>query len=161
MLSWGPDNMGYWYFMIQPSGPPSGSRRCWNMECWGPNIHSFEAISMNFGYFVQYTSPLNRHYWYFVISPSGSASGRRCCKMDFWGLSINSCKLLTWILGYFVQYTSHLKRHCWYLLTSPSGLASGLRRCCKMESSGRSIQSFSSYWIQHFQIPGRRPGDIL
>ena len=148
----------YWYFMIQPSGPPSGSRRCCNVECWGPNIHSFEAISMNFGYFVQYTSPLNRHYWYFAISPSRPASGRRCYIIEFWGNSFEDFYI---ILGYFVQYTSPLKRHCWYRLTSPSGLASGLRRSCKMNSSGRGIQSFSSYWIQHFQIPGRRPGDIL
>ena len=71
------------------------------MLSWGPDIHSFEAISMNFGYFVQYTSPLNRHYWYFVISPSGPASGRRCRKMEFWGLSINSFEAFNMNFGVF------------------------------------------------------------
>ena len=156
-----PLNKHFWYFLIPPSRPASGSRRCWKMETWGPGVHSFQAVHMISGYFVQYASPLKRHYWYFMIPSSGPPSGRRCCNMEGWGPNIHSFEAISMNFGYFVQYTSPLKRHCWYRLTSPSGLASGLRRSCKMNSSGRGIQSFSSYWIQHFQIPGRRLGDIL
>ena len=75
----------YWYFLIPPSGPASGSRRCWKMESWGPGVHSFEAFHIISGYFVQYARPLKRHYQYFLILPSGPASGtRRCWKMESW-----------------------------------------------------------------------------
>ena len=81
----------YWYFLIQPSGSALGSKRCCNMESWGPSNHSFEAFNMKFGYFVQYTSPLKRHYWYCLISPSGLASAsRRSYKMESWGCGIHS-----------------------------------------------------------------------
>ena len=30
---------------------------------------------MNLGEFVQHTSPLNKHYWYFLMPASGPASG--------------------------------------------------------------------------------------
>ena len=82
--------------------------------------------------------------WYHL---QGQLQAESVAKCSSEALSINSLKLLTWILGYFVKFTCPLKRHCWYRLTSPSGLASGLRRCCKMESPGCGIQSFSSYWI--------------
>ena len=122
----------YWYFMIQPSKPPSGLRMCFKLECIGPNIHSFEAISMNIGYFVQYTSPLNWHFWYFMISTSGPPSGsRRCWNMECWGPNIHSFEAISMNFGYFVQYTSPLNRNYWYFVISPSGPASG-RRCCKM-----------------------------
>ena len=38
-------------------------------------MHSFDASTLNFGEVVQHTSPLNKHYWHFLIPPSGPASG--------------------------------------------------------------------------------------
>ena len=78
-----PLNKHYWHFLIPPSGPTSGSKRCWKMESWGPGMHSFDASTLNFGEVVQHISPLNKHYWHFLIPPSGPASGsRRCWKLD-------------------------------------------------------------------------------
>ena len=65
------------------------------MESLGPNINSFEANSMNFGYFVQHTSPLNRHYWYFVISPSGQLQAEGVAKLRSEALASIVLKLLT------------------------------------------------------------------
>ena len=130
MLSWGPDinsfeafNMSYWYFVqhtsplkrhywyfiIQPSGPPSGSRRCWNMECWGPNIHSFEAISMNFGYLVNILAlwiDIIVILWYHLQGQLEAESVAKCSSV---ALSINSLKLLTWIFG-ILDTTLRLKK---------------------------------------------------
>ena len=73
----------YCNFLITPSGPASGSRRCCYMESCGPRIHSFEALNLNFEYFVQYTSPLKGYYKHCLISPSGpSSASRRCCYME-------------------------------------------------------------------------------
>ena len=101
----------YWYFLIPPSRPASGSRRCCKMQSWGPCIHSFEAFNMNLGYFVQHTSHMKKRYWYFLIPPSGPASGsRRCWKMETWGPGVHSFEAFHMISGYFVQYASPLKR---------------------------------------------------
>ena len=86
-----PLNKHFWYFLILPSGPASGSKRCYKMETWGPGVHIFEAFHMISRYFVQYASPLKRHYLYFLLPPSGPASGsRRCWKMDSWSPGIHS-----------------------------------------------------------------------
>ena len=62
---------------------------------WSPEAHSFESISMNFGYFVQYTSPLNRSYWYFVISPSDQLQAEGVAKWRSEALASIVLKLLT------------------------------------------------------------------
>ena len=70
-------------FGVPSSGPTSDSKRCWKMESWGPGMHSFDASTLNFGEVVQHISPLNKHYWHFLIPPSGPALGsRRCWKLD-------------------------------------------------------------------------------
>ena len=118
----------YWYFLIPPSGPALGSWRCWKMKSWGPGIQSFEAVVMNFGYFVQHTGPMKKHYWYFLIPPSGPASGSwRCWKMLSWGPGIQSFEAVIMNLGYFGQHTSPMKKHYGYVLIAPSGQASGPR----------------------------------
>ena len=40
-------------------------------------MHSFDASTLNFGEVVQHISPLNKHYWHFLIPPSGPTSGSR------------------------------------------------------------------------------------
>ena len=37
-------------------------------------MHSFNASTMNFGEVVHHTTPLNKHYWHFLIPPSGPVS---------------------------------------------------------------------------------------
>ena len=123
----------YWYFLTPPSGPAPGWRGCCKMQSRGPCIQSFEAFNMNFGYFVQHTSLMKKHYWYLLIQPSGPASGsKRCWKLESWGPSINSFEAFNMNFGYFVQYTSPMKRHYWYFLIQPSGSAFGSKRCCNM-----------------------------
>ena len=86
-----PLNNYYWHFLIPPSGPTSGSKRCWKMESWGPGMHSFDASTLNFGEVVQHISPLNKHYWHFLIPPSGPPSGaKRSWKMESWGPGMHS-----------------------------------------------------------------------
>ena len=125
----------YWLILISPSGPASGSRRCCNMESWGPSIHSFEAFNMNFGYFGLYTSLLKRHYWKEIIGivwyPTQGQLHAEVLKPWhplFW----------SFILRYFVPHASPLKKHYWLFLIPPSGS----RRCWKMKSWGRGIHSF-------------------
>ena len=150
----------YWYFLIPPSGPASGSRSCCKMQSWGPCMYSFEAYSMNLGYFVQQTSPMKKCYWHILISASGPASGsRRCCKMQTWGPCnlASSFESYNMNLGFFVQHTtSPVKKICRYFLISPSGPASGSRSCCYMESWGRSIHSFEAlnvnFWAHKMKI---------
>ena len=78
-----PLNKHYWHFLIPPSGLTLGSKRCWKMEFRGPGMHSFDAPTINFGEVIQYTSPMNKHYWYFLIPPSGPISNsKRCWKMQ-------------------------------------------------------------------------------
>ena len=78
-----PLNNYYWHFLIPPSGPTLGSKRCWKMESWGPGMHSFDASTMIFGDAFQHTSHLNKHYWHFLTPPSGPTSGsKRCWKME-------------------------------------------------------------------------------
>ena len=150
----------YFYFLIQPSGPASGSRRCYNMESWGPSNNSLEALAMNFGYFSM-LSLWKDIIGFFLYHPS---CWRKCWKMESWGPSIHSFKAFNMNFEYFVQYTSLLKRHYWLILISPSGPASGLRRCCNMESWGQSngqSDGIKRVPIQQFWMPGRRPGVIL
>ena len=46
-------------------------------------MHSIDASTMNFGGVVQHTGPLDKHYWHFMIPPSGPTSGsKRCWKME-------------------------------------------------------------------------------
>ena len=40
-------------------------------------MHSFEALDMDFGYFVQHSSPLKKHYWYFVYHPLGQPQAQK------------------------------------------------------------------------------------
>ena len=129
---------------------------------------------MKFGYFVQYTSPLKRHYWYCLISPSGLASAsRRSYKMESWGCGIHSsvafnmsvhqhttmgknqhcCSNPNMNFEYFVQYASPLKTHYLHFLIPPSGLASGSRKCCKMNSRGHGIHSFETFNMSLHQLP--------
>ena len=42
----------------------------------GPGMHNFDASTMNFGEVVQHTRPLIKHYWHYLIPPSGPASGQ-------------------------------------------------------------------------------------
>ena len=100
ILSWGPGilsfeavnmNFGYFgqhtssmkkhygYFIKPPSGQASGSRRCWKMQSQGSNIQSFEAVSMNFGYFGQHITSMKKYYRYILIPLSGQASGSIRC----------------------------------------------------------------------------------
>ena len=58
-------------------------------------IQSFQAVNMNFGYFVQHISLNKKHYGYFLIPPSGQASGSKSC----WKMQSTVIKLLTWIFG--------------------------------------------------------------
>ena len=51
----------YWYVLTPPSGQTSGSRRCWTLQSRGPGIQSFQAVTMNFGYFGQHTSSMKKH----------------------------------------------------------------------------------------------------
>ena len=77
-----PLNKHYWHFLIPPSGPTSGAKRCWKMESRGPGMHSFDASSLNFGEVVHHISPLKKHYWHFLIPPAGPTSGsKRSWKM--------------------------------------------------------------------------------
>ena len=100
----------YWYFLIPPSRPASGSWTCWKMQSWGTSILSFEAVNMNFGYFVQHIGPMKKHYWFFLIPPSGPASGSwRCWKMLSWGPGIQSFEAVNMNFGYFGLHTSSLK----------------------------------------------------
>ena len=126
------------------------------MWSWGPGIQSFEAVIMNFEYYVQHTEPMKKHFWYFLIPPSGQASGSRSCwKMQCWGPGIQSLEAVFMNFGYFVQNTGPKKKHFWYFFTPPSGLASGSWRGCKMQSWGPDIQSFEAvfmnfgYFVQH------------
>ena len=141
---------------MQPSGRASGSRRFCKMQSWGPGIQSFKASNMNFGYFVQYTSLMKKHCWFFLIPPTGSASGlSRCCKMQSWGPGIHIFKALNMKFGYLVQHTSPMKTHYRYFLIALSGSAQGSRRCCKTQSWGPGIHSFKAlnmkfgYFVQH------------
>ena len=78
-------NIMYWHFLIPTSGLTSGAKRSWKMEAWGPGMHSFDASTLSFGEVVQHTSPLNKHYWHYLIPPSGAASdSRRCWKIEAW-----------------------------------------------------------------------------
>ena len=57
---------------------------------------------MNFGYFVQDTGSMKKHFWYFLIPLSGQASGsRRCWKMhcSAEALAFRVLKLYSWISG--------------------------------------------------------------
>ena len=102
----------YGYFLIPPSGQASGSRRCWKIQSWGPGIQSFEAVIMNFGYFVDHTGPMEKHCWYILIPPSGQASGSmRCWKMKSRGPGIQSFQAVNMNFGYFVQHASPNKKH--------------------------------------------------
>ena len=115
-------NKHYWYFLIPPSGPASGSRRCWKMETWGPGVHSFEAFHMISGYFVQYASPLKIHYQYFLILPSGPASGsRRCWKMESWSPGIHSFEAFNMNLGILVNTQTLRKYIIGIFLYHPQG----------------------------------------
>ena len=81
-----PLNKHYWHFQIPPSGPASDSWECWNIEAWGPGLHSFDASTMHFGEVVQHTSPLNKHYWHLLIPPSGTAlDSWGCWNKEAWG----------------------------------------------------------------------------
>ena len=106
----GPMKKHYWFFLIPPSGPASGSWRCWKMLSWGPGIQSFEAVIMNLEYLGQHTSSMKKHYGYFLIAPSGQASGpRRCWKLQSWGPGIQNFEAVNMNLGYFVQHTGWMK----------------------------------------------------
>ena len=75
-------------------------------------IQSFQAVNMNFGYFVQHISLNKKHYGYFLIPPSGQASGsRRYWKMQSWGPGIQSFQAVNMNFGYFGQHTSSMKKH--------------------------------------------------
>ena len=94
----------YWYFLIPPSGPASGSRGCWKMESWGPGIQSLEAFNINFGYFVQHTCPLKKNiisiFWY---NPQGKFQAQEGA--GNWApeaLASTVVKLSTSILGIFI-----------------------------------------------------------
>ena len=128
-----PPNKHYWHFLIPPSGPTSGAKRCWKMESWGPGMHSFDASTLNFGEVVQHISPLNNYYWHFLIPPSRVASGsRRCLEIEAWGPGFHSFEAFNMNFRYFGQYNNPWKRHCCYFLISPSGPPSGWRGCWKM-----------------------------
>ena len=166
------------------------------MQSWGPGILSFEAVNVNFGYFVQHIGPMKKHYWFFLIPPSGPASGSwRCWKMLSWGPGIQSFEAVIMNLGYLGQHTSSKKKtlwvlfnstfrasfrpkkvleiavlrpwhpelwsckhesrifcstywlyekHYWYFLIPTSGQASASWRCWKMQSWGPGIQSFEA-----------------
>ena len=74
-------------------------------------MHSFEALNMKFGYFVQHTSPMKKRYGYFLIPPSGLASGsKRCCKLQSCGPGIHSFNAFSMNFGYFVLHTSLIKK---------------------------------------------------
>ena len=90
-----PLNKQYWHFLIPPSGPASDSWECCNIEAWGPRLHSFDASTMNFGEVVQHTSPLNKHYWHFLIPPSGPASDSWV--LEYWGLR-------PWLAQFWCQF---------------------------------------------------------
>ena len=138
----GPMKKHYWFFLIPPSGPASGSWRCWKMQSWGTSILSFEAVNMNFGYFVQHIGPMKKHYWFFLIPPSGPASGSwRCWKMLSWGPGIQSFEAVIMNLGYLGQHSSSMKKHYGYFLIAPPGQASGPRRCWKMPEAFWALAS--------------------
>ena len=89
------------------------------MQSWGPGILSFEAVNVNFGYFVQHIGPMKKHYWFFLIPPSGPASGSwRCWKMLSWGPGIQSFEAVIMNLGYLGQHTSSKKKTLWVLFNS-------------------------------------------
>ena len=45
------------------------------MQSQGSDIQSFEAVSMNFGYFGQHITFVKKYYRYILIPLSGQASG--------------------------------------------------------------------------------------
>ena len=103
----------YWYFLVPPSGPTSGTKVCWKMESWGP----FDTSIMNFGEVVQLTSPLNKHYWHFQIPPSGPASDSwECWNIEAWGPGLHSFDASSMNLGKVVQHTRCLIKHYWHFL---------------------------------------------
>ena len=57
-------------------------------------MHSFDASTLNFGEVVLHISPLNNHYWHFLIQPSGPTSGANRCwrkpNFEFFGLTPNA-----------------------------------------------------------------------
>ena len=123
----------YWYFLVPPSGPTSGTKVCWKMESWGP----FDTSIMNFGEVVQLTSPLNKHYWHFQIPPSGPASDSwECWNIEAWGPGLHSFDASTMNFGEVVQHTSPLNKHYWHLLIPPSGTALDSWGCWNKEAWG-------------------------
>ena len=123
--------------MLPPSGQASGSRRCWKTQSWGPGIQSFEVVNMNFGYFGQHTSCMKKHYWLFLLPPSGQAScSRRCWKRQSKGTGIQRFEAVNMNIGYIGQHTSSMKKHYGYFLIPPSEQGSGSGRCWKMQSWG-------------------------
>ena len=124
----------YWLVLLPPSGQASGSRRCWKMQSWGPGIQSFEVVNMNFGYFGQHTSCMEKHYWLFLLPPSGQASfSRRCLKRQSKGTGIQRFEAVN--MRYTGQHTSPMKKHGYFLIP-PSEQASGSGRFWKMQSWG-------------------------
>ena len=135
-----PLNKLYWHFLTPLSGPTSGSKRCWKMESWGPSMHSFDASTMNFWEVVQHTSPLNKHYWHFLLPPSGPAlDSWRCWNIEAWGPGLHIFDASTMNFRRVAQHTSHLIKHYWNCLIPPLGSASDSRECWKIEAWGPGI----------------------
>ena len=136
-----PLNKHCWHFLVPPSGPTSGAKRCWKMESWAPGTQSFDSSTMNFGEVVQHTSPLDKHYWYFLVPPSGPTSGTKVCwKMESWGPFDTSIMNF----GEVVQLTSPLNKHYWHFQIPPSGPASDSWECWNIEAWGPGLHSFDA-----------------
>ena len=61
------------------------------MQSWCPGIQGFEAAIMNFGYFLQYSSPNKKHNLKFLIPPSELALGSiKYWKIQSWGPGFHS-----------------------------------------------------------------------
>ena len=141
----GPMKKHYWFFLIPPSGPASGSWRCWKMLSWGPGIQSFEAVIMNLGYLGQHTSSKKKTLWV-LFNSTFRASFRPKKVLEIavlrpWHPELCSCKHESQI---FCSTYWLYEKHYWYFLIPTSGQASASWRCWKMQSWGPGIQSFEA-----------------
>ena len=55
-------------------------------------MHSFDASTLNFGEVVQHISPLNKHYWHFLIPPSGRPLAQK--GVGKWSPEVLACTVL-------------------------------------------------------------------
>ena len=132
--------MHYWYFLISPHGHLQTQGSVWKLSLEALVSTVLKLLNMNFGYCVQYRRPLKKHYWYFLIPPSGPASGSRgCWKMESGGPGIQSFGAFNINFVYFAQHTCPLKKTLLVFFDATPRPVSGSRRCRKMGSWGHGI----------------------